>query len=761
MAGKVKRTPKAPRQAAPKLDLPSRVTSCSEVALSFTDEQARAEALRCLDCVDPKCIEACPLHINIKGFIERLVQGDGAGAYELITAANPCPSVCGRICQHELYCEKDCLLGKKLQPVAIGNLERYVGDVFGPADHTPEAQPENGLRVALAGSGPASLMVAKELRYLGYGVTIFEALHDVGGVLTYGIPPFRLPREVLHHAIDYLRARGVEFRTDVLIGKTIGLQELFWRGYCAVFVGTGAGLPAMLNIPGENSLGVYTANEFLTRLNLMEAFRFPAAATPIRTGKRTVVVGGGNSAMDCARWARRLGSEVTILFRRGRAELRARLDEIEEAEHEGIAFHFLAAPVEVLSEKGAVRAIRCIQMELGGLDSTGRPAPVPIPGSEFEIEADTVVAAVGVSPNPTVQRATPELRTEKGKILIDECGLTNAPLVFAGGDVVRGGSTVILAMRDGRTAAKAIHEHLRNHRLLRSGNEAHTPLKPNRVAARREMAPGVTWLEIENPEIARVGKPGHFVIVRPLQSSERMPLTLVETDPARGTIVLVVQSIGKTSTEAAAIEPGHCFADILGPLGQPATIAKFGTVLCVGGGVGVAELLPVVRAFRDAGNRVISLCGARSRAQMIFERELAEASAEAWWATEDGSKGHRGNVLDLMRVWRAGYAGEIHAAHVIGPIRMMEAVSRLTGEWNVRTFASLNPIMIDGTGMCGGCRVLVGGHSRFACVDGPEFDAHEVNFADLAVRNSAYLSQERAARDDHQCRIRLGQNSQA
>jgi glutamate synthase (NADPH/NADH) small chain len=441
-----------------------RAATCQEVARSFASEQVHVEALRCLYCKDPKCIDACPLHIDIKSFIERIVAGDLEAAFEKISEQSPFPGVCGRVCQHELFCEKACLLGKKLEPVAIGSLERYVADVQRSYNNNGAVActPENGLKVALIGSGPASLIAAFDLVRKGYRVTVFEALHRLGGVLAYGIPPFRLPRDILEEEIARLKTMGVEFVTDFIVGKTCTLEELFEEGFRAVFVGTGAGLPHLMNIAGENLIGVYTANEFLTRINLMQAWD-PEADTPVRVGRRTIVIGGGNSAMDAARWARRMGSETIILFRRGRAELRARLEEIEHAEEEGIRFEFLAAPVRILGdEAGRVREMECIRMRLGEADSSGRPAPVPIEGSEFLLAVDTVVAAIGQSPNPTLQRATPGLATHRGKIVADESGATNIPLVFAGGDVVRGGSTVILAMRDGRTAAEAIDRALCN-----------------------------------------------------------------------------------------------------------------------------------------------------------------------------------------------------------------------------------------------------------------------------------------------------------
>ncbi len=457
-----KRNPKAPRQELRLLNLEERTDGPGEVSLGFQLEQALIEASRCLDCKEPKCNEACPLNIDVKGFIGRMVEGDFGAAFEVLTKHTPFPGVCGRVCQYELFCEKACLLGKKLKPVAIGSLERFVADqTLASGAALPTAPKPQGPRVALVGSGPSSLIAAYDLIRHGYRVTIFEALHELGGVLAYGVPPFRLPRNILKREIDGLKSMGVEFQTDFIVGKTASLDELFQEGYEAVFVGTGAGLPNLMHIPGENLIGVYTANEFLTRINLMHAYEFPTSDTPVRVGARTVVIGGGNAAMDAARWARRFGSDTTILFRRGRAELRARLAEIEHAEEEGVKFEFLGAPVGLIGdENGVVREMECIRMRLGEVDESGRPSPVPIPGSEYRIPVDTVVAAIGQSPNPTLQRATPQLITKRGKIVVDEIGETSIPMVYAGGDVVRGGATVIQAMKDGRGAAAAIHRAL-------------------------------------------------------------------------------------------------------------------------------------------------------------------------------------------------------------------------------------------------------------------------------------------------------------
>lgn len=459
-----KRNPKAPRQEPRRLDAERRLQGCGEVELALDENQARIEALRCLDCKDPVCVEACPLHIDIRSFIRHIVDGDFEGALEKIAERNPFPAICGRVCQHELYCEKACKLGKKLKPVAIGSLERFAAGCEGlrpPASAAAPVSSNGKPLVALVGSGPASLIAAHDLVRLGYRVRIFEALHDFGGVLRYGVPPFRLPRDILDAQIDRLRQIGVEFSNNFIVGKTCSLEELFEEGHQAVFLATGAGVPHLMGIPGENLVGVYTANEFLTRLNLMEAYRFPDADTPVRVGQRAVIVGGGNAAMDAARWARRLGCETTILFRRGRSELRARLEEITRAEEEGVRFKFLAAPVRIIgNEAGLVAEVECIRMRLGEPDESGRPAPAPIEGSEYRITADLVVEAIGQSPNQTLQRATPSIATKRGKIAVDEAGRTSVPRVFAGGDVARGGSTVILAMRDGRAAADAIRRVL-------------------------------------------------------------------------------------------------------------------------------------------------------------------------------------------------------------------------------------------------------------------------------------------------------------
>ena len=434
-----------------------------EVCYGYNREEAMLEASRCLHCKNPRCVGACPVSIKIPDFIAKVAEGDIKGAAAIIAEDSSLPAVCGRVCPQETQCEGSCVLGVKGEPVAIGKLERFVADEnLGKASAT--VAPANGIKVAVVGSGPAGLACASDLAKWGYDVTIFEALHKAGGVLEYGIPEFRLPKDkVLKHEIEEVRRLGVKIETDVIIGKTVTIDSLMdEEGFKAVFIGSGAGLPKFMGIPGENLCGVFSANEFLTRNNLMKAWR-EDYLTPIHAGKKVCVVGGGNVAMDAARTALRLGAEVHIVYRRTEAELPARKEEVHHAAEEGIIFDMLTNPVEVLGdEKGWVRALRCIKMELGEPDESGRRSPVAIPGSEFEIETETVIMALGTSPNPLISKTTQGLEiTRRGCLVADENGATTRPGVFAGGDAVTGAATVILAMGAGRTAAKAIDEYLK------------------------------------------------------------------------------------------------------------------------------------------------------------------------------------------------------------------------------------------------------------------------------------------------------------
>lgn len=434
-----------------------------EVALGYTAEIAVEEANRCLNCKNKPCVSGCPVNIDIPDFITQIKQGNFEEAYSIISDSSSLPAVCGRVCPQESQCEKHCTLGIKFEPVAIGRLERFVADWHNEKSKTAPEKPEsNGLKVAVIGSGPSGLACAGDLAKKGYKVTVFEALHSAGGVLIYGIPEFRLPKSIVAKEIDTLKALGVDIETDVVIGKTLTIDELFDDGYEAVFVGSGAGLPKFMGIKGEGFNGVYSANEFLTRINLMKAYE-PGSHTPIRHGHKVLVVGGGNVAMDAARCARRLGGEVSIVYRRTENELPARKEEIEHAKEEGINFMFLTSPVEILGdESGNVKGMVCRKMTLSAPDESGRAKPVPLPESDFTIDADCVIMALGTSPNPLIRNTTEGLETQKwgGIIVDDETGLTSREGVYAGGDAVTGSATVILAMGAGKQAAASIDEYL-------------------------------------------------------------------------------------------------------------------------------------------------------------------------------------------------------------------------------------------------------------------------------------------------------------
>ena len=449
----------------PAQDADVRNKNFQEVALGYPEDIALDEAARCLNCKHKPCVEGCPVRIDIPAFIHKVNEGDFEAAYQIISKSSSLPAVCGRVCPQESQCEKFCVRGIKHEPVGIGRLERFVADWhFEHSDGSVEVPEKNGHRVAVVGSGPAGLACAGELARRGYEVTIFEALHTAGGVLMYGIPEFRLPKRIVQAEIDTLRKLGVTIETNVVIGKTESVDELFEQGFEAVFIGSGAGLPSFMNIPGENLDGVYSANEFLTRINLMKAYQ-PGSSTPIREVKKVAVVGGGNVAMDAARCAKRLGAEeVYIVYRRSEAELPARAEEVEHAKEEGIIFKTLTNPVAILpgDDKG-VGAIRCLKMELGEPDDSGRRRPVAVPGSEFDIPVDAVVMSIGTSPNPLIKSTTKGLETtRKGGIVADEGGKTTREGVYAGGDAVTGSATVILAMGAGKEAANSIDEYIKS-----------------------------------------------------------------------------------------------------------------------------------------------------------------------------------------------------------------------------------------------------------------------------------------------------------
>ena len=437
-----------------------------EVALGYTEEQALDEAQRCLHCKNKPCVAGCPVGIHIPDFIAKVAEGDFEAAYQIITQQSSLPAVCGRVCPQETQCEQKCVRGIKGEPVGIGRLERFVADWHNKnVCEAPRKPAPNGHKVAVIGSGPSGLTCAGDLAKKGYAVTVFEALHTAGGVLVYGIPEFRLPKDIVQKEIDGLKALGVDVQTNMVIGRVLSIDELLEQGYEAVFIGSGAGLPRFMNIPGENLKGVYSANEFLTRVNLMKAYQ-PGSDTPIEHAKRVAVVGGGTVAMDAARCAKRLGAEeVFIVYRRSEKELPARAEEVEHAKEEGIVFHLLNNPTQILGdENGNVKGMECIRMELGEPDASGRRRPVEVPGSEFTLDVDCVIMAIGTSPNPLIKSTTQGLETQKwgGIIVNEETGLTSREGVYAGGDAVTGAATVILAMGAGKTAATAIDQYIQS-----------------------------------------------------------------------------------------------------------------------------------------------------------------------------------------------------------------------------------------------------------------------------------------------------------
>lgn len=457
-----------PNMSMKKNEMPSQEPSVrnrnyDEVALGYSEETAVLEAERCLNCKNMPCVSGCPVNIKIPAFIKQIANRDYEGAYKIIAESSSLPAVCGRVCPQESQCEAKCVRGVKGEPVGIGRLERFAADWHNAHSTEAVVKPEsNGHRVAVIGSGPSGLTCAGDLAKMGYDVTVFEALHTAGGVLVYGIPEFRLPKAIVKKEIDTLCRLGVKIETNVVIGKALSIDELFEDGFEAVYIGTGAGLPKFMGIPGENLNGVYSANEFLTRINLMKAYR-DGADTPVMHAKKVAVVGGGNVAMDAARCAKRLGAdEVYIVYRRGEAELPARREEVEHAKEEGIIFRLLTNPVEILSDENSfVAGIKCVEMGLGEPDASGRRRPVEIEGSEFTIDVDSVIMSIGTSPNPLIKSTTKGLETEKwGGIIADENGQTSRTAVYAGGDAVTGAATVILAMGAGKTAAHAIDEYI-------------------------------------------------------------------------------------------------------------------------------------------------------------------------------------------------------------------------------------------------------------------------------------------------------------
>jgi glutamate synthase (NADPH/NADH) small chain len=754
-----------------------------EVNIGFGLQKSIHKAAECLVCGTSPCVTGkiewltenvggCPVLIDIPAFLALVREGKILEAWKKIMEKDSIPAITGRVCPQEVQCQVSCSIAIKDEPVEIGRLERFVADYVW--EHHPEevmahiksmkekrGKPENAKHhVAVIGAGPAGLTVAADLAILGYEVTIFEALHVTGGVLAYGIPKFRLPAHVLEREISIVTALGVNILHNITIGRSITIKDIFEEGFDAVFIGTGAGLPRMMGIPGENLNGVYSANEFLVRLNLMHAYK-DEAETPVRVGTDALIVGGGFTAIDAARWAKRLNhGNVTIIYRRSREEMPARVEEVENALQEGVKLMLLVAPVEIIGDgKGGVSRVKCIQMKLGEPDESGRRRPIPVEGSEFEIPAQTVITALGTTPNPIILHTTEGLKgTKWGTVEVKsmETGETSLPATYAGGDVVTGAATVILAMGAGKKAAAAIDKVVQEkkpspERLARSLALVKACSEPFEILSHRRLVPDIYEMVVKAKFVAKYCSAGQFVMVMKNMGSERIPLTIADWDREKGTITLVYQVVGKGTAELEKMKVGDHFLGIPGPLGKKSVIEKHpGPVLMVAGGVGLAAIYPILRTHVQTGNDVTLIYGARSKDYLFWMDKLAKLlpGEQLIVTTDDGSYGEKGLVTEAMKRHFIGKKG-VSFSVIIGPAIMMRESSKLTIGENIPTIVSLNPLMLDGTAMCGGCRCAEraeGGKvakAEFACHSGPDREAKEVDLDNLMARQLIYRNEEK------------------
>jgi len=763
-------------------DKTEEVPDTHEVNIGFGLQKSIHKAAECLQCGESPCVTGkiewmdgtiggCPVLIDIPKFLSEVKEGKIFEAWKTLMERDSIPAITGRVCPQEVQCQLSCSTAIKDKPIEIGRLERFVADYVWekyPAEvmaYVKSMKDKYGRsenadhHIAVIGAGPAGLTVAADLLILGYKVTIFEALHVTGGVLSYGIPEFRLPTKVLEREISIVEALGVNIIHNITIGRSITIEDLFKEGFSSVFIGTGAGLPRMMNIPGENLNGVFSANEFLVRLNLMNAYQ-PDAETPLRVGTDVVVVGGGFTAIDAARWAKRLNhGNVTIVYRRSREEMPARVEEVENALEEGVKLMLLVNPVEIIGDgKGGVSRIKCIQMKLGEPDESGRRRPLPIPGSEFEIPAQTVVTSLGTSPNPIILHTTEGLEGTKWgtvKVKSMDTGETSLPATYAGGDVVTGAATVILAMGAGKKSSAAIDKILMDKKpdpegLARSQKLVAACMDRFEILSHRNLVPDIYEMVIKAAFVAKYGAAGQFVMVMRGEGSERLPLTLADWDAEKGTITLVYQVVGKGTAELETMKVGDRFLGIPGPLGKKSEIEKQdGPVLMVAGGVGLAAIYPILRAHVEIGNDVRLIYGARSKNYLFWMDKLEKLlpKDKIIIATDDGSYGEKGLVTEVMKKYFIG-KGKIARSVIIGPAIMMRESAKLTVPEDIPTIVSLNPIMLDGTAMCGGCRCAEQGEdgkprTEFACHAGPDRDAAKVDLDELMKRQSVYQIEEK------------------
>ena len=731
----------------------------------------------------------CPVKIHIPKVLELVGTGKFHEAMELIESCNPLPDVTGRVCPQELQCQGVCIQNK--MPIAIGQLEWFLpereklvnpgADARRFARHVDPWIAARRPPVAIIGSGPSGLINAYLLAAEGFPVTVFEAFHALGGVLRYGIPEFRLPNELVDDVVGKIKLLGGKFVSNFVVGKTATIEQLREAGFAKVFVGTGAGLPRFMDVPGEHYLNVMSANEFLTRVNLMQGLREDyETPLPETKGKEVLIIGGGNTAMDAARTSQRLGGNVTIVYRRTQSEMPARVEELEHALEEGIALKVLRGPIEFLGDDktGFVSAAVLDVMELGEPDASGRRRPVPT-GATETMKADLVIMALGNAANPIVKDSEPTLHTTKwGTIDLEQKGSQETSIhgVYSGGDAARGGSTAINAAGDGQAAAREIIGHLDIPAdqiplmVARAKDYTERAGAAQVIVAKAPLADGIEEITVHSPVIAEAAQAGPFVRVLPWADGELIPLTLADWDTEKGTICLVIQGVGTSSIEINQMAVGDAFAGIAGPLGRPSEITAYDpaaeTVVFTAGGLGLPPVYPIMREHLRRGNHVTLISGFRS-ADLLFwtgddervaglQKEFGDR-LEVIYATNDGTFGVKGFVTtplqEMLEAMQAGTGRRIAEVVTIGPPLMMRAVADLSRSYGVHTVASLNSIMVDATGMCGACMVpvIIDGKTvrKHACIDGPEIDAHIIDWDKFLPRFGQFKKQEQASRARH------------
>ena len=755
------------------------------------------EALRDKQCAEAPCelgvllpghIEpqgGCPVQIHIPTMFELIGEGRFREALEMLESCNPLPNVTGRVCPQELQCQGMCLHKKSM---SIGQLEWFLPEWEKVADPEGLAARFRGLDdpwtkavrppVAIVGSGPSGLITAYLLAAEGFPVTVFEAFHELGGVLRYGIPEFRLPNQLIDDVVAKIRGLGGRFVTNFVVGKTATLEQLRDAGFLRVFVGSGAGLPRFLNVPGEHLLNVMSANEFLTRVNLMQGHRANhETPLPEVRDKQVLIIGGGNTAMDAARTARRLGGNVTIVYRRTRAEMPARVEELEHALEEGIDLEPLRSPIEFTGDPDThfVTSATVEIIALGEPDASGRRRPVPT-GRTAEIPADLVIMALGNSANPIIKDSEPKLAVSKWGT-IEQTGEqgskeTSIPGIYTGGDAARGGSTAIRAAGDGQAAAREIVKTMATMDPRDIAERVAKAFRYTEVASERpviirktHLSAGIEEFEVRAPVIARSAKAGQFVRVLPTPEGELIPLTLADWDPVAGTITLVIQAMGTTTLKMNEMQVGEALAGVAGPLGRPSELTRYedAEVVFTAGGLGLPPVYPIMREHLRMGNRVTLISGFRSQDLMFWnasDERIGMMEAEypdqltVVYTTNDGSFGVPGFVTaplqEMLDAHRSGTGPTIAEVITIGPPMMMRGVSDLTKPYDVHCVASLNSIMVDATGMCGACMVPVTEDGQLvrkhACIDGPEIDAHAIDWDKFLPRFGLFRAQEQASR---------------